>query len=97
MHLFRLGLVFISGLVVGSFLNVVLYRVPRGRSIVWPPSACPHCGHRLRPAELVPVLSFLVQCGRCRRCGARISWQYPAVELATGLLTAAFYYLATAA
>jgi leader peptidase (prepilin peptidase) / N-methyltransferase len=73
----------VVGLVVGSFLNVVLWRVPRGESIVSPPSHCPSCDTPLRPAELVPVLSWVVQRGRCRHCGATISARYPLVELAT--------------
>ena len=79
---------FLLGLVVGSFLNVVIHRLPRGESIVHPPSHCPACGARLGPAELVPVVSYLVQGGRCRHCGARISPRYPLVELLSGLLFA---------
>ena len=79
---------FLLGLLVGSFLNVVIHRLPRGESIVYPPSHCPSCGARLGPAELVPVVSYLVQGGRCRHCGARISPRYPLVELLTGLLFA---------
>lgn len=74
------------GLIIGSFLNVVIYRVPRGESIVSPGSHCPACGHSLKPWELIPILSFLVQNGRCRECQAPISWRYPAVELLTGCL-----------
>ncbi len=80
---------FLLGLAVGSFLNVVIHRLPRGESIVYPPSHCPACGARLGAAELVPVVSYLVQRGRCRHCGARISPRYPLVELLTGLLFAA--------
>jgi len=79
---------FLLGLAVGSFLNVVIYRLPRGESLLYPPSHCPACGHRLGPAELVPVLSYAVQRGRCRHCGARISPRYPLVELLTGGLYA---------
>ncbi|HEY0486272.1 MAG TPA: prepilin peptidase [Mycobacteriales bacterium] len=82
------------GLLVGSFLNVVIWRVPRGESVVRPPSACPSCGMRLRPYDNVPVLSWLVLRARCRGCGGRISARYPLVELATaalfGLLAARF-------
>lgn len=74
------------GLLIGSFLNVVIYRVPRGESIVSPGSHCPTCGHALRAWELIPVVSFLIQKGQCRSCQARISWRYPAVELLTGTL-----------
>jgi prepilin signal peptidase PulO-like enzyme (type II secretory pathway) len=77
---------FLFGLVVGSFLNVLIYRVPRRLSIVRPGSQCPHCGARIRPRDNVPLLSFLLLRGRCRSCRQPISWQYPAVELGTALL-----------
>ena len=79
----------VLGLLVGSFLNVVIYRVPRGESIVSPPSACPDCGERIRPWDNVPVLSWLVLRGRCRSCSVWISVRYPIVELVTGALFAA--------
>lgn len=78
----------VLGLLIGSFLNVVVWRVPRGESIVSPPSACPRCGHRIRARDNVPVLSWLLLRGRCRDCGAPISRRYPLVEAATGLLFA---------
>ena len=77
------------GLVVGSFLNVVIARVPAGLSVVRPGSRCPKCGHVLAWYENVPLLSWLALRGRCRRCRAPISARYPAVELLTGLLFAA--------
>jgi len=77
-------LVFVLGLLAGSFLNVCICRLPRGESIVFPPSGCPACGRRLGVAELVPVFSWLWQRGRCRGCAAAISWRYPVVELLTG-------------
>lgn len=73
---------------IGSFLNVCIYRLPKGQSIAWPPSACPKCGSRLGPRDLVPVLSYLSLRGRCRYCRERISMQYPIVELAAGILFA---------
>lgn len=76
----------VLGLVVGSFLNVVVHRVPAGASVVRPPSACPRCGHRIRARDNVPVVSWLVLRGLCRDCGAPISARYPVVELACGLL-----------
>lgn len=79
------------GLMIGSFLNVVIYRLPRGESVAFPGSHCPDCGHFLRPWELLPVLSFIGLRGRCRKCGAKISWRYPLVESLTGLL---FFYCA---
>lgn len=75
------------GLVVGSFLNVVAHRLPRGRSVVHPPSACPACGHRIRAWENIPLLSYTALRGRCRGCGARISPGYPLTELTAGLLS----------
>jgi leader peptidase (prepilin peptidase)/N-methyltransferase len=80
------ALVALLGLAVGSFLNVVIWRVPRGESIVSPPSACPSCGHAIRPRDNVPVLSWLVLRGRCRDCGQPISARYPLVEAGTGVL-----------
>lgn len=74
------------GLVTGSYLNVVIHRLPRGESTVRPPSRCPECGARIRPLENVPVVSWLALRGRCAHCGARISWRYPAVETATAAL-----------
>jgi leader peptidase (prepilin peptidase)/N-methyltransferase len=74
------------GLVIGSFLNVVIARVPDGRSIVQHPSACPACGASIRWYDNIPVLSWIRLRARCRSCGAAISWRYPAVELATGVL-----------
>ncbi|MFZ7087335.1 prepilin peptidase [Curtobacterium sp. RRHDQ10] len=76
----------VLGLLIGSFLNVVVYRVPAGVSVVAPPSACPRCGVQIRGFDNVPVLSWLVLRGRCRDCREPISARYPLVELATGLL-----------
>ncbi len=107
-----LGLAFVFGLLVGSFLNVVILRLPPRLEWHWrrdsremlelpestepcPPgivvqsSACPKCGHRLAPWENLPLLSFVLLRGRCRGCGMAISWQYPAVELLTGVMFAA--------
>jgi leader peptidase (prepilin peptidase) / N-methyltransferase len=77
------------GAVIGSFLNVVVHRVPRGESLVTPPSRCPECEAPVKPYDNVPVVSWLVLRGRCRNCGARISPRYPLVELATALTWAA--------
>ena len=76
------------GLLVGSFLNVVVWRVPRGESIVSPPSACPGCAQPVRPRDNVPVVSWLLLRGRCRDCAAPISRRYPLVELGTASLFA---------
>ena len=77
------------GLVIGSFLNVVAYRLPRGESIVSPPSHCPGCDAPIKPWDNVPLLSWIFLRGRCRNCSARISPRYPLVELLTGVLFAA--------
>jgi leader peptidase (prepilin peptidase)/N-methyltransferase len=84
-----LGFACALGLVVGSFLNVVIHRVPRGESIVRPGSRCPRCEVPIGVRDNVPVLSYLWLRGRCRHCGSTISWRYPAFELATGALFAA--------
>lgn len=82
------GLAGVLGLVIGSFLNVVAHRVPRGESVVNPPSACPHCGTEIRARHNVPVLGWLVLRGRCYDCGSPISARYPMVEVGTGALFA---------
>lgn len=79
------------GLMIGSFLNVVAYRVPLGKSIVSPPSACPECGHPIRWHDNLPVVAWVLLRGRCRDCGTRISPRYPIVEAATGALFAGTY------
>ena len=84
----------IVGAVIGSFLNVCIYRLPRGESIVWPASACPHCHRALDWFENIPILAWLVLRARCRTCGGRISVRYPIVETLTAALFAgaAWYY-----
>jgi len=72
------------GLVIGSFANVVIYRVPRAESVISPPSACPRCAHRIRPQHNVPVLGWLFLRGRCADCKAPISVRYPLIELCMG-------------
>lgn len=78
----------VLGLLIGSFLNVVIWRVPRGESVVSPPSACPGCGTAIRPRDNVPVLGWVLLRGRCRDCSEPISVRYPLVEAATGVLFA---------
>jgi leader peptidase (prepilin peptidase)/N-methyltransferase len=73
----------VLGLAIGSFLNVVIYRVPLGQSLFWPRSRCTSCGRALSWYDNIPVLSWAFQRGRCRTCGTSISWMYPLVELAT--------------
>ena len=83
-----LGLGFLLGAIVGSFLNVCIYRIPAGESIVRPRSRCGSCGSSIKWYQNVPIFSFLALRGRCAACGARISWRYPLVEALTGGLFA---------
>lgn len=75
----------VLGALIGSFLNVVIHRVPAGQSVVHPPSGCPTCGERIRPADNIPVISWLLLRGRCRNCSAGISARYPLIEAGTAL------------
>lgn len=79
----------ILGAIIGSFLNVVIWRLPRGESLATPPSRCPSCQQRIAPYDNLPVVAWLVLRGRCRHCGARISPRYPLVELLTAATFAA--------
>jgi len=79
-------IVFALGAAIGSFLNVVVYRLPAGLSLLWPPSRCPHCLHRLRKSENVPILGWLWLRGRCAHCKEPIAFRYPLIEAATALL-----------
>jgi leader peptidase (prepilin peptidase)/N-methyltransferase len=92
MGLAAAGIAFFPALAVGSFLNVVAARVPLRRSIASPGSACMGCGTPIKWYDNVPVLSWLLLRGRCRSCGAGISWRYPAVELATAVLVGACFW-----
>lgn len=83
---------FLFGLILGSFLNVVIYRLPRGQSIVKPRSHCPQCGRFIPGYDNIPVLSFLWLRGRCRVCKKRISVQYPVVEIVTSVLSLMIYW-----
>jgi len=76
----------ILGFIIGSFLNVIIYRLPEKKSIIYPPSHCPKCGKRLKIIDLIPVLSYLSTGGKCRYCNTKISIQYPLVEILTGFL-----------
>jgi leader peptidase (prepilin peptidase)/N-methyltransferase len=77
------------GLVIGSFLSVLVVRLPKGEPVGMARSRCPHCGRRLGAAELLPLLSWLMQRGRCRGCGVRISAFYPTIEIAAALVAVA--------
>jgi len=92
MDIFLLILCFIIGAVMGSFYNVVIYRVPEKKSIVKHRSSCGSCGTVLKPVDLVPIFSYLFLRGKCRYCKQRISIQYPFVELITGLLFVLLYF-----
>jgi len=83
--------VFVFGLIIGSFLNVCIIRIPSHQSIVTPPSACPKCGARIRPYDNIPTVSYLLLGGKCRACKSGISPMYPLVELLTGLTFLACY------
>ena len=79
------------GAIIGSFLNVVIYRYPREESIVFPASRCPHCGNAIKPYDNIPVLSWIILGGRCRACRERIDVRYPLVEAANALFYLAIY------
>ena len=78
--------IFLIGLSIGSFLNVVIFRLPKNYSVVYPPSSCPECGSKIKFYDNIPVLSYIILRGRCRGCNGKISPVYPAVELLTALL-----------
>jgi len=79
------------GSLLGSFSNVVILRMAEGRSVVFPPSSCPHCNHQLSPLDLIPVFGWLFLRGKCRYCGAPISCQYPLVEATAAVLAGSAY------
>ena len=79
------------GLALGSFMNVCIYRIPLGKSIISPPSNCPNCSERIRFYDNIPLVSYLILLGRCRYCRNPISWRYPLVEVLTGLLSLALF------
>ncbi len=84
-------IIFLYALVIGSFLNVCIYRIPRDVSIVWPRSFCPNCQKNIPWYDLIPVLSYIILRGRCRFCRATIGIQYPVVEISTAILALIFY------
>ena len=86
MELYYCVVMFIIGSVLGSFYNVVGYRIPKGESIIFPSSHCTNCGHKLKPYELIPILSFLFLGGKCSKCKQKISWFYTIFELLTAIL-----------
>ena len=84
--------IFIFGLLIGSFLNVCIYRIPRGESIAYPPSHCTSCGNNIKSYDLIPVVSWIFLRGKCRSCGEKISARYALVELATAMLFLLTYF-----
>lgn len=84
--------VFIFGIVIGSFLNVCIYRIPKEESISLTPSHCCSCNHRLYPLDLIPVMSYIFLKGRCRYCGEKISVRYPIIEMLNGILYVFIYF-----
>ena len=93
MQIFIYIMIFVIGLVLGSFYNVLGYRLPKKESIVFPSSHCPNCNHKLKLFDLIPVLSYLFLKGKCRYCKKKISALYPIIELLTALLFTLSYYL----
>jgi leader peptidase (prepilin peptidase)/N-methyltransferase len=91
MHTFLSLYAFVIGTLIGSFLNVVILRLPRGEDLVYRRSHCPACQTQLRWYHNIPLLSFLALRGKCAFCGVRISWRYPLIELATGLIAAVLF------
>jgi leader peptidase (prepilin peptidase)/N-methyltransferase len=90
-HVINIFLIFILGLIVGSFSNVCIYRIPRIESIIYPASHCPKCHSNISPGDNIPLLSYILLKGRCRHCKSKISIQYPIVELLTGLIYLIIY------
>ena len=78
--------VILFGLIIGSFLNVVIYRFPRGESLAFPPSHCPQCDHQIKPWENIPLVSYLFLGGKCSSCKTSISWRYPLIESVTAVV-----------
>ncbi len=93
MTIMMIAFVFIFGLLIGSFLNVCIYRIPREEEIVYTPSHCMSCGTRIRWFDLLPVISYLLLKGKCRSCKQKLSLQYPAVEFVNGLAYVGIYLI----
>lgn len=85
-------IIFTLGLLIGSFLNVCIYRIPRDESISYPPSHCANCTNRIKAYDLIPVISYIFLRGKCRYCGEKISIKYPLIEFFTGLIFVGLYY-----
>jgi leader peptidase (prepilin peptidase)/N-methyltransferase len=83
--------IFLLGLIIGSFLNVCIYRIPNGDSIIYPRSYCTSCESKIKWYDMIPVISYIILKGKCRNCGSRISIHYPIIELATGIIFVALF------
>ena len=93
MEIFNIIFMFIIGTIFGSFYNVVGYRIPKGESIINPPSHCPNCNHRLAPLELIPIISYIISKGKCKNCKQKISPFYIMFESLTGILFSLSYII----
>lgn len=91
MYIYYSIIAFIFGTIIGSFLNVCVYRIPIQESIVYPPSHCTSCGSKIKWYDLIPIVSYVILKGKCRYCGEKISKEYPIVEFITGLLYLMLY------
>ncbi|OBR95893.1 type 4 prepilin-like proteins leader peptide-processing enzyme [Clostridium ragsdalei P11] len=91
MYIYCSIIVFVFGTIIGSFLNVCIYRIPMEESIVYPPSHCTNCGSRIKWYDLIPIVSYVILKGQCRNCGEKISARYPIIEFTTGLLYTMLY------
>ncbi len=93
MFIILLLFLFFFGLMIGSFLNVIIYRLPKGESVIFPSSHCLHCNHKIAFYDNIPILSFLILKGKCRYCKKRISFQYPLIEFISGIILALSFFL----
>ncbi len=91
MNIYLAAFIFIFGAAIGSFLNVCIYRIPRGESVVYPPSHCTNCSAKIKWFDLMPIISYIVLGGKCRHCGVKISVRYPVMESAAALLYLLLY------
>jgi leader peptidase (prepilin peptidase)/N-methyltransferase len=93
LNMYIYAIVFVIGNLIGSFLNVCIYRIPNNESVIFPPSHCPHCGYKIKWYDNIPIISYFVLLrGKCRKCKEGISLQYPIVEIFTGILYVIIFY-----
>ncbi|NME95756.1 prepilin peptidase [Clostridium cochlearium] len=86
-------IIFILGLIIGSFLNVCIYRIPREESLAYPPSHCTKCGNKIKSYDLIPLISYILLKGKCRYCKEKVSIRYPIIELITGINFSVIYLI----